>query len=350
VWISLCSFLRKEHGRDWSSTQSATRDREMGRDCLVRASQASWWSWSFGSTPFFWRWPESCRILIRDGHEPWFTRDPPRFLQPQQRDPNPETAQTIEEKLRNVAQKGYIRPGPVSSLTKYFAVPKGEGDIRMVYDATISGLNDSLWTPPFVLPRAEAVLDQMDENSWMGDLDMGEQFLNFPLHPKLQRHCGIDVRPYLGGGRKRTMWWCWARCMMGLKPSPYLAVKGTYLAEEVVHGDPGDPANLFHWAQVCLNLPGSPTYQPHLPWVQKMTSAGEVAGGSEQYVDDIQTIGCSADHCWQLGHRIATTFAFLGLQIALRKFRPPTPHPGPWAGTIAFSTPAGVGVTCPARK
>ncbi len=220
----------------------------------------------------------------------------------------------------------------------------------MVYDATISGLNDSLWTPPFVLPRAEAVLDQMDENSWMGDLDMGEQFLNFPLHPKLQRHCGIDVHPYLGGGRKRTMWWCWAWCMMGLKPSPYLAVKGTYLAEEVVHGDPGDPANLFHWAQVCLNLPGSPTYQPHLPWVQKMTSAGEVAGGSEQYVDDIQTIGCSADHCWQLGHRIATTFAFLGLQIALQKFRPPTPHPGPWAGTIAFSTPAGVGVTCPARK
>jgi len=30
--------------------------------------------------------------------------------------------------------------------------------------------------------------------------------------------------------------------------------------------------------------------------------------------------------------------------------RPPTPLPGPWAGTIAFNCPAGVGVTCPEAK
>jgi hypothetical protein len=219
--------------------------------------------------------------LIRDGHVPWFSCDPPRFLQPQRRDPDPDTAWNIKEKLLNVTQKGYIRPGSVNSLTKYFAVPKGEGDIRMVYDATISGLNDSLWTPTFVLPGAEAVLDHMRETSWMGDLDMGEQILNFPLHPELQKHCGIDVRPYLGVGRKRTMWWRWARCMMGLKPSPYFAVKGTYLAEEVVQGDPSEPSNPFHWSWVHLNLPGSPSYQPQLPWVQKLTATGEVAGGGE---------------------------------------------------------------------
>ncbi len=220
----------------------------------------------------------------------------------------------------------------------------------MVYDATISGLNDCLWVPSFVLPGAEALTDHMDQDSWMGDLDMGEQFLNFPLHPELQRYCGIDVRPYLGKGKKGTMWWRWARCMMGLKPSPYFCVKGTYLAEEVAMGDPRDATNPFQWSRVCLNLPGSPSYKAHLPWVYRVASNGQLAGCSFRYVDDLRTIGQSPEHCWALGHRIATTFAYLGLQIALRKFRPPTKHPGPWAGTITFSSPAGVGVTCPADK
>jgi hypothetical protein len=186
IWISLKTYLRREYGMGWWEHTAAVRDLEVGRDCLFRATHATWWGWSLGSTPFFWRWPPSCRELIRDGHPPWFTKEPPQFIQPQRRDPDPEVAKNITAKLENVTKKGYIRPGDVKSLTKYFAVPKGEGDIRMVYDATISGLNDSLWAPTFVLPGTEAVVDQMDEMSWMGDLDMGEQFLNFPLHPDIQ--------------------------------------------------------------------------------------------------------------------------------------------------------------------
>jgi hypothetical protein len=207
IWISLKTYLHREYGVGWWEHPAAVRDLEVGRDCLFWATQATWWGWNLGSTPFFWRWPPSCRELIRDGHPPWFIKEPPQFLQPQRRDPDPEVAKNIAAKLDNVAQKGYIRPGDVKSLTKYFAVPKGEGDIRMVYDATISGLNDSLWAPTFVLPGTEAVVDQMDEMSWMGDLDMGEQFLNFPLHPDIQCYCGIDVRPYLGRGRIKTLWW-----------------------------------------------------------------------------------------------------------------------------------------------
>ncbi len=37
----------------------------------------------------------------------------------------------------------------------------------------------------------------------MGDLDMGEQFLNFPMHPDLQVFCGIDVQLYLGKGTEQ---------------------------------------------------------------------------------------------------------------------------------------------------
>jgi hypothetical protein len=30
----------------------------------------------------------------------------------------------------------------------------------------------------------------------MADIDMGEQFLNFPLHPSIQPFCSVDLRPY----------------------------------------------------------------------------------------------------------------------------------------------------------
>jgi hypothetical protein len=271
-------------------------------------------------------------------------------MRPQQLDKDPETAQKIKSKLENVALKGYIRPGTIKSLTRYFAVPKGDTDVRMVYDASVSGLNDCLWVPSFVLPDTEALINLMDTTSWMGDLDMGEQCLNFPMHPGLQVFCGMDVRPYLSHGKSKTMWWRWMRCMMGLKPSPYFSIQGTLLAEEVVRGNRLDPTNPYHWDRVHLNLPGSPSYLPSKPWVQLLTHDGKLSGTSLRYVDDLRLVGHSSEHCWQLSHRLASIFSYLGLQIALRKFRPPTQQPGPWAGTIAFSTEVGVGITCPAGK
>jgi hypothetical protein len=351
---SLMEYLRREYDHWWIAVPGENvnldRDLEVGRDCLYRASLSTWWEWPVGSTPFYWRWPSFARALVRDGHSPWLIRDPPRFLQPQQPDRDPEVAAKIKEKLENVSLKGYIRPGTVHSLTRYFAVPKSTTDIRMVYDATVSGLNDCLWVPSFVLPDTNVLTNLMDCNSWMGDLDMGEQFLNFPMHPRLQICCGIDVRPYLGQAKRKTMWWRWTRCMMGLKPSPYFAIKGTFLAEEVVKGNRLDRSNPYHWESVLLNLPGSPSYTPSQPWVQLLTHDGKLAGNSIRYVDDLRLVGHSQSHCWELSHRLASTFSFLGLQIALRKFRPPTRQPGPWAGTIAFSSMVGVGITCPTDK
>lgn len=220
----------------------------------------------------------------------------------------------------------------------------------MVYDASASGLNACLWVPTFALPSAESLMECMVSTSWMGDLDMGEQFLNFPLHPELQKFCGIDLRPYLCPDSVATYWLRWTRCMMGLRTSPYFAVQGTLLAEEVAFGDPLDRSNPFQWERVILNLPGSNSYNPMLPWIMRLTQDGKLAGAIKRYVDDLRSVGHSGDHCWQVGHQLATVFSYLGLQIALRKSRPPSQHPGPWAGTIAFSCPAGVGVTCPADK
>jgi hypothetical protein len=101
---------------------------------------------------------------------------------------------------------------------------------------------------------------------------------------------------------------------------------------------------------VLLNLPGSPDYNPFLPWSSLHTKSDQLAGTTKRYVNDIRSVGHSENHCWAVTHRVASYFSYLGLQIALRKMRPPTPLPGPWAGTIAFNCPAGVGVTCPEAK
>jgi hypothetical protein len=115
----------------------------------------------------------------------------------------------------------------------------------------------------------------------MADLNLGEHFLNFPLHEDLQEHCGMDLRPYLAppttvtdrkqkAGARITMWLRWSRCMMGLKVSPYFTIKATHLAYEVVWGNPNDDCNALQWVRVELNLPGSGNYMPQAPWVQRL--------------------------------------------------------------------------------
>jgi len=107
----------------------------------------------------------------------------------------------------------------------------------MVYDATKSGLNKSLWVPTFALPTVDTLTSMLGPTSWMADLDIGEQFLNFPLDPAIQPACGIDVKPFLGSSASRNTWWLrWNCCMMGMKPSPYLAIKSTHLAEKTIFG------------------------------------------------------------------------------------------------------------------
>ena len=46
-------------------------------------------------------------------------------------------------KLVKARRRGYVRVGEVKSLNQHFSVPKGD-DIRMVYNGTSSGLNNSL--------------------------------------------------------------------------------------------------------------------------------------------------------------------------------------------------------------
>jgi hypothetical protein len=183
----------------------------------------------------------------------------------------------------------------------------------------------------------------MDPSSFMMDMDLGEMFYNFPMHSSIQPFCGLDLWPYLDPASKRTIWEHWYRCMMGWVAAPYLATKYQLLADEVTQGDRLDKTNPFQWVKVILNLLMSlTTYDPTQPWAHRITSTGANCSGGPTYVDDVRMVGSSLQHCWDVSHRFSTILAYLGIQVATRKTRPPSQFPGAWAGIVASASPDGV--------
>ena len=84
-------------------------------------------------------------------------------------------------------ERRYIEVVWDSELESYmsmFDVPKGESDVRILYDGSKSGFNDATWAPWFALPTVEAMSRTVLPECWCGDRDFGEMFLNFPLHPQ----------------------------------------------------------------------------------------------------------------------------------------------------------------------
>jgi hypothetical protein len=90
-------------------------------------------------------------------------------------------------------QARLILPGKVVGGTHYFCVDKGADDIRMVYNGTSCGLKDVLWAPRFGLPTSKQTLRALLPGYCQCDLDVGEQFLNYPLHSDLREFSGVDV-------------------------------------------------------------------------------------------------------------------------------------------------------------
>ena len=93
--------------------------------------------------------------------------------------------------------------------------------IRMVYDGSVSGLNDSIWMPRFVLPSLNMHLRSVENGTYMGDIDVGEMFLNFMLHDSICPLCGVDLTWYFSREGNSKLWEVWGRAAMGLTSSPY---------------------------------------------------------------------------------------------------------------------------------
>jgi hypothetical protein len=88
-----------------------------------------------------------------------------------QRDERDDTAKAkITGKMTKMRKRRYIVPGLVESLTPVFAVKKVD-DIRLVYNAAESGLNDAMVVPRFSMPMIHSHLRAVEEGTHMADLD-----------------------------------------------------------------------------------------------------------------------------------------------------------------------------------
>jgi hypothetical protein len=333
----------------WSQARA---HKDPGYDAIWRTGKSSWWDWDAGSAPFYWRWPGQYRDTIRDGLEIWFSGEKPQFKRPQRQEKNETVRRQVVEKIAKVRKRKYISAGYVWSLTDFFCVPKGDHDIRMVYNGTSSGLNDALWVPSFPLPTVDSLLRAVHPGTWMADTDLGEMFLNFVLHSSLRELAGVDVTHFRGSWEKQDglCWERWTRCAMGLKPSPYQTTQAMLFAEDVIRGDPEAEGNVFRWDSVRLNLPGSETYDPSLPWVYKVRKDGSPAADFFFYVDDNRTTGNSEEEAWLAARRVASVCSYLGIQDAARKRRKASKNPGAWAGAVVSTDDDGVYVSVSQEK
>jgi hypothetical protein len=152
----------------------------------------------------------------------------PTTKEPQPRISDPARREKVKGKLRKVLARRYILTTglDILSFIKYFDVPKGVDDIRMVYDATANGLNDVVWVPSFWLPTIESVVRALDSTSWMADRDISDMFLNFQLHQSVMPYTGVDLGPlWEDGETDGARMGFWDRMLMGFGPSPHGAIK-----------------------------------------------------------------------------------------------------------------------------
>ena len=73
----------------------------------------------------------------------------PTSRKSQPRIPNENRRRQVRSKVEKVLHWRYMLTTGVKikSLLKYFAVPKGEDNVQIVYDGTANGLNDAVWVP-----------------------------------------------------------------------------------------------------------------------------------------------------------------------------------------------------------
>ena len=318
------------------------RDVLKGRLVLRQVLQSKWWEWSHGSALFFWRWNGSEQIsAARDGMRIYVQGPlPARRKRMKTLRLSPDVKAQIATKIDGMRKRFYLESvGHVSNCLDYFAVPKGDSDIRVVFDGSACGLNEALWAPNFFLPSASGAAMLLTFNTWMADMDFGEMFHNFPME---ERCSGVQFESKGSGeGGRTTTLLRWTRLFMGMRPSPYNAVRYYYWGEEFARGDPLDPQNPMGYDCIRLNLPGMNHFDPTLPKVMKWrTELGVVAGDIVTFVDDVRITGYSKENCHEVHRQFASRVQFLGMQDAPRKFRPPSQlQAGAWTGTIFRITP-----------
>jgi len=221
----------------------------------------------------------------------------------------------------------------MKGLVPYFYMPKGEHDIRVVFNGTSCGLNKCLFTLHFSLPTASTLLRCVDIGTYQADSDFQEMFYNFLLHPSSRLFTGVDIthirtNETWEAERLRT-WERFCRNYFGQTDSPWRSIQMSVKGKQLAYGDGTDPLNPYHWEKVHLNLPGDAKYDATQPWVSKRRHDGRLACDSSVYVDDRRHMGRDKTLCWKATRRFCAHIGWLGMQDASRKRTEPTQQPGP---------------------
>jgi hypothetical protein len=105
----------------------------------------------------------------------------PRNFLSQNKENNPEVRSSMGAKLTKAFARRYLLYRIITSLTSFFAVWKGDTEIRMVYNGASSGMNARLWVPWFALPTICALLRALELSTCMAESYIVEMLLNFML-------------------------------------------------------------------------------------------------------------------------------------------------------------------------
>ena len=81
-------------------------------------------------------------VQARYGVGPWIKEAPPIFMSPHRQEKNPSLSLKVANNMSKTFSRGYIMEGMTLALTSFFSVPKGTGDICMVFYTTLSILNN----------------------------------------------------------------------------------------------------------------------------------------------------------------------------------------------------------------
>ena len=142
---------------------------------------ASWWKCEDGLSPFFWIWHVSYLDQSRGVVGTLIKEAPTRCMRPQRREKYPSVSLRMAKKMRKLVAEGYITEGFILVLTYFFSMPKVTEDIRMVFYATVSRLNYSLWDTNLMFPSMGSLLILVGPEMNMVDLDVRGGGYNFKL-------------------------------------------------------------------------------------------------------------------------------------------------------------------------
>ena len=271
-WSALGKLFYQDHWQQKRTNHEA--DMLGGADCLQRVADATLWDWEGGSCPFFWKWTKE-----RLGDEEYITelqdcmhvlydaRALPKYCKTQSPPRSDEDREKVSAKLLKFMARTYIvysLATAVLSHISYFYVPKGENDIRVVFNnGTSSKLNTATFAPWFALPTVDSHLWMVEQGTMLADTDLGRMFYNFMLDERLRAYSTLDLQKCFPAlvvqGACLYTWNC---LLMGFWPSPYIATRHLLCARKYLLGNCFDKANPFCWEKVILNLPRMDDYDP----------------------------------------------------------------------------------------